>query len=143
MLNISIGSDHAGFELKSFLIENKSSSFNFIDIGPFDAQSVDYPEYAHAVAKDVLEHKADFGVLICGSANGVAITANKHHGIRAAIAWEPDLAALARQHNDANIICIPARFIDDRKALEILNTFLNTNFEGGRHQNRVNKIDCL
>ena len=143
MLNISIGSDHAGFQLKSFLIEKNSSSYIFSDIGPFDSQSVDYPEYAHAVAKDVLENKADFGVLICGSANGVAISANKHKGIRAAIAWLPELAALARQHNDANIICIPARFIDEENAQEILNIFLNTNFEGGRHQNRVNKIDCL
>lgn len=143
MLNISIGSDHAGFQLKSFLIEKNSNSYIFSDIGPFDSQSVDYPEYAHAVAKDVLENKADFGVLICGSANGVAISANKHKGIRAAIAWLPELAALARQHNDANIICIPARFIDEENAQEILNVFLNTNFEGGRHQNRVNKIDCL
>ncbi len=143
MLNISIGSDHAGFQLKSFLIEKNSNSYIFSDIGPFDSQSVDYPEYAHAVAKDVLENKADFGVLICGSANGVAISANKHNGIRAAIAWLPELAALARQHNNANIICIPARFIDEENAQEILKVFLSTNFEGGRHQNRVNKIDCL
>lgn len=143
MLSISIGSDHAGFQLKSLLINNNSNAYHFKDIGPFDSESVDYPEYAHAVAKDVLEKKADFGVLICGSANGVAISANKHNGIRAAIAWLPELAALARQHNDANIICIPARFIDEENAQEILNTFLNTNFEGGRHQNRVNKIDCL
>jgi ribose 5-phosphate isomerase B len=143
MLNISIGSDHAGFQLKSILINHNSNVYNFKDLGPFDSESVDYPEYAHAVAKDVLEKKADFGVLICGSANGVAITANKHNGIRAAIAWLPELAALARQHNNANIICIPARFIDEENAQEILNVFLNTNFEGGRHQNRVNKIDCL
>lgn len=143
MLKVSIGSDHAGFQLKSLLIKNNSNAYNFKDLGPFNSESVDYPEYAHAVAKDILDNKADFGVLICGSANGVAITANKHNGIRAAIAWLPELAALARQHNDANIICIPARFIDEANAQEILNTFLTTHFEGGRHQNRVNKINCL
>jgi ribose 5-phosphate isomerase B len=104
--------------------------------------SVDYPDYAHPVALDVENKNADFGILICGSANGVCITANKHQGVRAALCWMEDIASLARQHNDANIIGLPARFADINTCLRMVDIFLSTPFEGGRHQNRVNKIAC-
>lgn len=140
---IAIGSDHAGFEykemLKTFLTANGK---NFIDFGTDSNQSVDYPDFAHPVANAVENGDVSFGILICGSANGVAITANKHNGIRAALCWENDIALLARQHNDANIICLPSRFIDIQMAEKMISTFMNTAFEGGRHQNRVNKIPC-
>ena len=140
---IAIGSDHAGFEykemLKSFLTK---SGRTFIDFGTDSNQSVDYPDFAHPVANAVESNEAAFGILICGSANGVAITANKHAGIRAALCWENEIAVLARQHNDANIICLPSRFIGIEDAENMIATFMNTAFEGGRHQNRVNKIPC-
>ncbi|MBL0315486.1 MAG: ribose 5-phosphate isomerase B [Flavobacteriales bacterium] len=142
MKTIHIGSDHAGYDLKT-----KISAFltkqGFIvrDHGTFSKESVDYPDYAHSVAKEVQDHKGD-GILICGSANGVAITANKHQGVRAALCWNEEVAGLARSHNDANIICLPARFITVEQAEAMVKTFLATSFEGGRHQLRVNKIDC-
>lgn len=142
-MKIVIGSDHAGFGLKETL---KSLLFTLEhqvhDVGPFNGDSVDYPDYAHPVAIAVEGGDAAFGILICGSANGVAMTANKHQGIRAAVAWNKEIAALARQHNNANIICIPARFLTPVQAEEILATFLSTSFEGGRHETRVKKISC-
>lgn len=140
---IAIGSDHAGFEYKEELIsflEGKGLSFK--DFGTHSGDSVDYPDYAHPVASAVEDGEAAFGILLCGSANGVAITANKHQGVRAAICWGEELAKLSRQHNNANILCIPARFVREGDAEKMVNTFLNTVFEAGRHANRVNKIAC-
>jgi len=142
MQTIHIGSDHAGFVLKEQLKQVLSGKYKIIDYGPGNADSVDYPDYAHPVANAVEKH-GGMGILICGSANGVAMAANKHAAIRAAICWLPEIAALARQHNNANIVCIPARFISDETAEQIVEVFLNTAFEGGRHQNRVNKIACI
>lgn len=142
-LPIAIGSDHAGFGYKKALIALLQKRGNQVmDLGPFDENSVDYPDYAHPVANAVEQGSAACGILICGSGNGVAITANKHAGIRAALCWETELAKLARLHNDANIICIPARFISEDVAKEMVEHFLVTPFEGGRHQNRVQKIAC-
>ncbi len=140
---IAIGGDHAGFEYKSALVQFlEEAGYTVNDFGTYTADSVDYPDFAHPVASAVELGEADQGILVCGSANGVAITANKHQGIRAAICWQEELAALARQHNDANVVCIPARFIDIELAKTIVNTFLTTDFEGGRHANRVGKISC-
>ena len=140
-MKIAIGGDHAGFlykkELKYFL---ESNGHTVKDFGPFSEDSVDYPDFAHPLSAAVEKKEFDFGILICGSANGVAITANKHQGIRAAICWLPELAVLARSHNNANVVCIPARFIDLESAKSIVDNFLKTDFEGGRHQNRVAKI---
>ncbi|MCY4778125.1 ribose 5-phosphate isomerase B [Sphingobacterium sp. UT-1RO-CII-1] len=140
---IAIGSDHAGVEYKAALVDFLiNEGYEVKDFGPMSTDSVDYPDFAHPVASSVEDKECDLGILICGSANGVAITANKHQGIRAAIAWQNEIAALARQHNDANIVCIPARFIDLALAKNIVQTFVTTDFEGGRHANRVNKISC-
>lgn len=142
-MKIAIGSDHAGFDYKTEIVAYlKELGHEVQDFGPFNADSVDYPDFAHPVASSVENEENTLGVLICGSANGVAITANKHQGIRAALAWQVEIAELARQHNNANIVCIPARFIDLDLAKNITNTFINTEFEGGRHANRVNKISC-
>ena len=142
-MKIAIGSDHAGVEYKAALVKLLNELGHEVkDFGPMTCDSVDYPDYAHPVASSVENKETDLGILICGSANGVAITANKHQGIRAAIAWQNEIAALARQHNDANIVCIPARFIDLDLAKKIAQTFITTDFEGGRHANRVNKIAC-
>ncbi|SEL75528.1 ribose 5-phosphate isomerase B [Parapedobacter koreensis] len=140
---IAIGGDHAGFDHKGALISYlKDAGYSVKDFGTYTAESVDYPDFAHPVAAAVESGEFDCGILVCGSANGVAITANKHQGIRAAICWLEELASLARQHNDANVVCIPARFIDVELAKTIVSTFLATSFEGGRHANRVNKISC-
>jgi ribose 5-phosphate isomerase B len=140
-LKIAIGSDHAGFKYKEELLKwlPQATVKNF---GTNSPESTDYPDFAHPVALAVESGEFDFGILVCGSANGVAITANKHQGVRAAICWQPELAALARQHNNANIICIPERFmsLDDAKAA--VETFLTTEFEGGRHATRVGKMSC-
>ncbi|HAD34131.1 MAG TPA: ribose 5-phosphate isomerase B [Chitinophagaceae bacterium] len=140
---ISIGCDHAGVEHKAqiiaYLIEQ---GWTVINHGTDKTDSVDYPDYAHPVAQDVEEQKATFGVLICGSANGVCMTANKHQGIRAALCWQTEIATLARQHNDANVICLPARFADIPLCIDMVNAFVQTEFEGGRHANRVGKIAC-
>jgi len=142
-LPIALGSDHAGFEYKEKLISFlEEKGLRFIDHGAHSTNSVDYPDFAHPVAKDVTVGRAAFGVLICGSGNGVAITANKHDNIRAALCWGEELAQLARLHNDANILCIPARFVSEELAEKMLAVFMTTAFEGGRHQNRVNKIGC-
>ena len=140
---ISIGSDHAGYEYKQFLMDwLRGEGYEVRDNGTHSKDSVDYPDFAHPVADQVETGEAAFGVLICGSANGVAITANKHSGVRAAICWNEELAQLARGHNDANVLCIPARFVSQELAVEMLRTFMHAAFEGGRHQNRVNKIAC-
>lgn len=140
-LRIAIGADHAGFDYK-VAIAKWLNADNLKDFGTYSADSVDYPDFAHPVASAVESGEFDFGILICGSANGVAITANKHRGIRAAICWNEELASLARKHNNANIVCIPARFISIEEAEKIVKIFLETEFEGGRHANRVNKIAC-
>lgn len=140
---VAIGSDHAGFEYKSELISwLNNQGYPVSDFGTYSADSVDYPDYAHEVAKAVASGECSFGILLCGSANGVAITANKHQGIRAALCWQHDIAVLARKHNNANIICLPARYITIEVAKEMVETFYNTAFEGGRHAVRVDKIDC-
>ncbi len=142
-MKIAIGGDHAGFEYKQMLIPMLEATGHEVkDFGPFNADSVDYPDFVHPLATAVQAKEFELGILICGSANGVAITANKHENIRAAICWDVPLAALARQHNDANVVCIPARFTTPEQAQEITTTFINTTFEGGRHATRVNKINC-
>ncbi len=142
-MQLIIGSDHAGYEmkemLKSFL---EKSGHTILDKGTFNVESTDYPDYAHAVATAVENTKDTFGILLCGSANGVCITANKHQGIRAALCWTEEVAQLARAHNNANIIGIPARFVDNELAKKMVSIFLTTEFEGGRHQRRVEKIAC-
>jgi len=142
MIKVPIASDHAGFEMKQKLIDFFSQEFEFEDLGAYNEESVDYPDFAHKEANLIQNKTFEKGILLCGSGNGIAITANKHPGIRAAICWTAEIAALARQHNDANILVIPARFIDFEEAKKCVITFFNTEFEGGRHQNRVNKI-CL
>jgi ribose 5-phosphate isomerase B len=140
---IAIGSDHAGFDYKEDLIsflEGKGLAFK--DFGTHGKDSVDYPDYAHPVATAVEKGECAFGILLCGTANGVAITANKHQGIRAALCWGEEIAKVVRQHNDANIICIPARFVREGDAEKMVATFMTTEFEGGRHANRVGKIAC-
>jgi ribose 5-phosphate isomerase B len=140
-LKIAIGGDHAGFQLKEIIKTKLESEDYFIeDFGPFSDQSVDYPDFVHPVASSVENGEYNFGILICGSGNGVAMTANKHKGIRAAVCWNEMLAKLARAHNDANILCLAGRFLDDELAMDIVDTFLNTGFDGGRHINRIKKI---
>lgn len=140
-LKIAIGADHAGFEYKE-LLKSFLSDYEVKDFGTYSADSVDYPDFAHPVAEAVETEACEFGILVCGSANGVAITANKHQKIRAAICWEKEIAELARLHNNANVICIPARFVTEALAKDMVTAFLNTAFEGGRHQGRVNKMSC-
>ena len=140
-MNISIGNDHAAtaykfaivklLESKGILVKNYGTDLN---------ESVDYPDFVHPVAKDIVSKKADYGILLCGSANGVAMTANKYKEVRAGLSWSNEIVELIRQHNNANVLCIPARYTSVPQALKMVETFLNTNFEGGRHQNRVNKI---
>ena len=138
---IPIGADHAGFTLKGQLIQFlESRGYELKDFGCFSEESIDYPDYAHPVAEMVAQNKGMLGILICGSGNGINMTANKHKGIRSALCWSPEIASLARQHNDANIVALPARFISIEDALEIVDTFLGTAFEGGRHQGRIDKI---
>ncbi|HRG90155.1 MAG TPA: ribose 5-phosphate isomerase B [Chitinophagales bacterium] len=142
-MRIAFGGDHAGYEYKQALVKTLQEQGHEVkDFGPFSADSVDYPDFVHPVATAVENGEFDFGILICGSANGVAMTANKHQGIRAGIAWGKELAQLTRQHNNANVLCLPARFISLEVAKECVAAFLETAFEGGRHQNRVNKISC-
>lgn len=140
-LTIAIGGDHAGFEYKSLLLDFLKD-YSVKDFGTYSSDSVDYPDFAHPVASAVESGEFDLGILICGSANGVAITANKHQGIRAAICWNAELAELAKSHNNANVLCIPARFVSQELAKEITEKFIDTAFEGGRHANRVSKISC-
>lgn len=140
---IAIGADHAGVDYKDAAVKwLQEKGFQVKDFGTHGASSVDYPDFAHPTATAVESGEAAFGILFCGSANGVAITANKHQGIRAGLCWENEVAKLVRLHNDANMICIPARFVALPYALQMLETFMNTAFEGGRHANRVGKIGC-
>lgn len=140
-LKIAIGADHAGFDYKQALAAGIPAN-QLKDFGTYSNASVDYPDFAHPVALAVESGECDLGILVCGSANGVAITANKHQGIRAAICWNEELAVLARSHNNANIVCIPARFITIEEAQKIVNAFFTTDFEGGRHATRVGKMTC-
>jgi len=142
-LTIAIGGDHAGFQYKHDIIRylQEKLGFKVLDLGPFSEQSVDYPDFAHPVASSVASGKSNLGILICGSGNGVCMTANKHKGIRAALCWNAELAALARQHNNANILCLPARFVSLFMAKKIVKAFMNATFEGGRHEARVKKIN--
>ncbi len=140
-MNISIGNDHAGTDYKFRIIEFlKSKNIEVTNYGTDAVSSVDYPDFVHPVAKEVESKKSTYGILICGSANGVAMTANKYANIRAGICWSNEIVSLIRQHNNANILCIPARFTEIEDVLKMVDTFLNTEFEGGRHQNRINKI---
>ncbi|PWJ59201.1 ribose 5-phosphate isomerase B [Dyadobacter jejuensis] len=143
MRKIAIGSDHAGFPYKEPIVTwLTTNGYEVKDFGTYSADSADYADFAHPVASAVESEGFEKGILLCGSGQGVCITANKHQGIRASLAWEKEIAALSRQHNDANIICFPVRFIGLKEALESLEAFLNTEFEGGRHQRRVEKISC-
>lgn len=142
-LPVAIGSDHAGFEFKETImsfLDGKGVSYK--DFGTYSAESTDYPHFAHPVAEAVEKGEASFGILICGSGNGVAMTANKHQGIRAALCWGEELAELARKHNNANVICLPARFVLIEEAEKMVEIFMNTEFEGGRHSRRVDMISC-
>ncbi|MEQ6124449.1 ribose 5-phosphate isomerase B [Pseudotenacibaculum sp. MALMAid0570] len=140
-MKISIGNDHAGTDYKFAIVELlQSKGIEVENYGTDSHSSVDYPDFVHPVAKDVVAKKSDFGILICGSANGVAMTANKYQEIRAGLCWTKEIVELIRQHNNANILCIPARYTAIPQALQMVETFLSTEFEGGRHQNRVNKI---
>jgi ribose 5-phosphate isomerase B len=140
---IALGADHAGVDFKNTInawLQEKE--YTTKDFGTYNTDSVDYPDFAHPTASSVETGEAAFGILFCGSANGVAMTANKHAGIRAGICWQTELAELTRLHNDANIICIPARYVSIELVKEMIEKFMTTAFEGGRHQNRVQKISC-
>jgi ribose 5-phosphate isomerase B len=142
-MKISIGNDHAGPEYKKAIVAMlEAKGHQVTNYGTDSEDSVDYPDYGHAVAKDVSETKADFGIVICGSGNGIAMTVNKYPEVRAGLCWTKEIAVLTRLHNNANIISIPARFTSIPQAVEMVEAFLNTDFEGGRHQNRVDKISC-
>ena len=141
--SIAIGCDHAGFEYKIDVIKYlNSKGYQVKDFGTYSSGSVDYPDFAHPTSASVENGEVAFGILICGSANGVAITANKHQKVRAAICWQKDIAELARKHNNANIICLPARFVSFQYCIDMIETFINTAFEGGRHQGRIDKMAC-
>lgn len=143
MKKIAIGSDHAGFELKEVLISYlKTKNINVVDKGCYSLERADYPDAAHAVATAVTNNDVNFGILMCGSGNGINMSANKHNGIRAALCWNSEISALARQHNDANILTLPARYISVEEAKKCVDAFLTEQFEGGRHADRIKKIDC-
>lgn len=141
-MKISIGADHAGFEYKN-IISNylEERGIEVTDHGSFNTDSVDYPDFIHPVANDISEKQVDFGIVICGSGNGAAMTANKHAQVRCALCWNEEIASLARLHNDANILSIPSRFVSEETAIQMVETFLSTPFEGGRHQRRVEKMN--
>jgi len=142
-MKVVIGCDHAGWELKAKLIEHlNAAGIESVNKGTDGPDSVDYPDFAHPTAQAVDKGECDWGILICGSAQGVSMTANKYQNVRAAVAWNNDIARLSREHNNANMICLPARFISEEEALEFVNTFKDTIFEGGRHDRRVQKIAC-
>jgi len=141
-MKIAIGGDHAGFSYKKQIINYlNSNGVTILDVGPKDKASCDYPDFSHLVAKIVQKKEVDFGILVCGSANGVAMAANKHKNIRAAICWNNEIASLVKTHNNANIICFPARFVSLNSVLEMINIYMKKSFEGGRHLNRIRKID--
>jgi ribose 5-phosphate isomerase B len=139
---IPIGSDHAGFALKERLVEElRRLGYEPVDVGTHSPASTDYPDYAHPVAREVEAGEAKRGVLLCGTGLGMSYAANRHHGVRAAVAWTPEVAKLARAHNDANVLVLPARFVSEREGVDILKAWLDTPFEGGRHERRVQKIE--
>lgn len=143
-MKIAIGSDHAGFPIKEVIREHLEGLGHMVaDHGTYSTDSVDYPDFAHKVAHSVATQEVALGVVVCGSGNGVAIAANRHPSVRAALAWLPELATLARQHNDANVLSVPGRYVTPHQALVIVDAFLNASFEGGRHQKRVEKIDSF
>ncbi len=137
---IAIAADHAGFEYKEYLKQQLQDEFEIQDFGTHSLESVDYPDFVHPAASSVEKGENELGILVCGSGQGVQLSANKHKEIRCALAWMPEIAALSKQHNNANMVALPARFVAKEFALEIAKTFLTTEFEGGRHQNRVDKI---
>ena len=140
-MKVAIGCDHAGYAYKEAIKKHlKDRNIELVDMGTNGPDSVDYPDFVHPVASSVSESESDFGILICGSGNGVAMTANKYAKIRCGLCWEPELAELTKKHNNANVVAIPARFIDIDKAIEIVDAFFDSFFEGGRHQRRVDKI---
>jgi len=139
-MNISIGNDHAGVDYKNYIIKNLDEKYNIVNHGVDNEKSVDYPDFAHPVSLDIDNGKSDLGVLICGSGNGVAMTANKHKKVRAALCWSEEIARLAKQHNNANILSLPARFITVDESIEMVDIFIKTKFEGGRHLKRIEKI---
>jgi ribose 5-phosphate isomerase B len=142
-LKIAVASDHAGYERKQTVLKYlQEQGIEYKDFGAFSEESSDYADYAHPLAEAITNGEFGMGITLCGSGNGINMTANKHRGIRSAICWLPEIAALARQHNDANVCALPARFITDEQAIEIVSTFMTTVFEGGRHQRRINKIPC-
>ena len=142
-MKIAIGNDHAGTDYKLEIVKFlQNKGYTVLNFGTNSNDSVDYPDFIHPVANEVEKGEADFGIIICGSGNGAQMTANKHQDIRAALCWNNELVSLARQHNNANVLSIPARFVSIHQALGFLDIFLNTKFEGGRHQNRVQKISC-
>ncbi len=144
-INIAAGSDHAGFYIKQYIIEhfNNKEEYKIKDFGTYSDEPADYPDYAHAVADEVEKGTYEFGIVICGSGNGVNMAANKHHGIRSALCWNKEIARIVRLHNDANICALPGRYLEKDEAVDIVEEFLNTAFEGGRHQRRVKKISPL
>lgn len=142
-MKINISSDHAGYKLKKSIINFLSKSHEVNDLGPNSEDSVDYPDFAHKLVTNLLDNDVSMGILICGSANGISMAANKHSNIRAAVCWNKEIAVLAKQHNDANVVSLPARFISENEAIEIIEAFIGTDFEGGRHLRRVNKINCV
>lgn len=142
-MKINISSDHAGYKLKKSIINFLTKSHEVNDLGPNSEDSVDYPDFAHKLVTNLLDNDVSMGILICGSANGISMAANKHSNIRAAVCWNKDIAVLAKQHNDANVVSLPARFISENEAFEIIEAFIGTDFEGGRHLRRVNKINCV
>ncbi|HEY5592981.1 MAG TPA: ribose 5-phosphate isomerase B [Paludibacter sp.] len=145
MMKIAICSDHAGFELKSKIIEylKTKEGSKLIDFGAYSSESSDYPDFAHPMAASILQGDSDLGISICGSGNGISMTLNKHKGIRAALCWMPEIATLARKHNNANVLSLPARFVSYSEAIKIIDAFFNSEFEGGRHQRRIEKIDIF
>jgi ribose 5-phosphate isomerase B len=142
-ITIGFACDHAGYQMKEMLVEYlMGEGCAITDFGTMSEESCDYPDFAHNLAEAVVAGKCNVGIALCGSGNGISMTLNKHRDIRAALCWQPELAKLARNHNDANVCSIPARFVDEKTAIEIVNTFLNEEFEGGRHQRRIDKINC-
>lgn len=140
-MNFTLGSDHAGYQLKEKIKEVlKEKNIAFEDKGPFSKESVDYPDFGHKVAESVQNKESNFGIAICGSGNGINMTVNKYPKVRGALCWTKEICELARQHNNANVLSIPARFISEKLALEIVEAFIKTDFEGGRHERRINKI---
>lgn len=141
-MTITIGCDHAGVDLKNEIINYLNIDHDVFDVGTYNSDSVDYPDIAHKAIKRLVDNKADRVILLCGSGNGINMTANKYQEVRSALCWTKEIAELARQHNDANVIALPARYLNTEEAKEIVSAFISIKFEGGRHLNRVNKINC-